>query len=339
MTTIYLIRHAEAEGNLYRIAQGQHESILTDRGWRQVQALERRFEGVHIDAVYTSDLYRTCATASAICRPRDLKPIRRKDLREICVGDWEQRTWGEIYRRTPAQMADFSTHPERWYVEGAETPAQVRERMLAALQEIAAENDGKTVAVFSHGYAIRMVLAALQGMTLAEAGTTPHGDNTAVSLLEASHGVLRVIWRDDNAHLQTPEFLAGEKVRRRATALEPGLWFVPLDLQAHGAFFEACAAEAWEDAGEKCPFSAQQLLGGVTRRTTLVGVPRRGTGGPGADGAGAGLDFPAGNPAGIPGPGLRRAAYRPGGAAGPGTRRADRAHCAAGGSRCPDIPG
>lgn len=271
MTTIYLIRHAEAEGNLYRIAQGQHESILTDRGWRQVQALERRFEGVHIDAVYTSDLYRTCATASAICRPRDLKPIRRKDLREICVGDWEQRTWGEIYRRTPAQMADFSTHPERWYVEGAETPAQVRERMLAALQEIATENDGKTVAVFSHGYAIRMVLAALQGMTLAEAGTTPHGDNTAVSLLEASHGVLRVIWRDDNAHLQTPEFLAGEKVRRRATALEPGLWFVPLDLQAHGAFFEACAAEVWEDAGEKRPFSAQQLLGGVTRRTTLVG--------------------------------------------------------------------
>ena len=212
MTTLYLIRHAEAEGNLYRIAQGQHESILTDRGWRQVQALERRFEGVHIDAVYTSDLYRTCATASAICRPRDLKPIRRKDLREICVGDWEQRTWGEIYRRTPVQMADFSTHPERWYVEGAETPAQVRDRMLAALQDIAAENDGKTVAVFSHGYAIRMVLAALQGMTLAEAGTTPHGDNTAVSLLEASHGVLRVLWRDDNTHLQTPEFLAGEKV-------------------------------------------------------------------------------------------------------------------------------
>ena len=35
MTNLYLIRHAEAEGNLYRIAQGQHDSNLTSRGWRQ----------------------------------------------------------------------------------------------------------------------------------------------------------------------------------------------------------------------------------------------------------------------------------------------------------------
>lgn len=41
MTTIYLIRHAEAEGNLYRIAQGQANSIITDRGERQIRALSR----------------------------------------------------------------------------------------------------------------------------------------------------------------------------------------------------------------------------------------------------------------------------------------------------------
>ena len=56
MTTIYLIRHAEAEGNLYRIAQGQHDSNLTDRGWRQVQALARRFAGIQVDAVYTMEI-------------------------------------------------------------------------------------------------------------------------------------------------------------------------------------------------------------------------------------------------------------------------------------------
>ena len=45
MTTIYLIRHAEAEGNLYRIAQGQANSILTDRGWQQVRALSPPVRG------------------------------------------------------------------------------------------------------------------------------------------------------------------------------------------------------------------------------------------------------------------------------------------------------
>src|SRR5574344_690211 len=108
MTTIYLIRHAEAEGNLYRIAQGQKNSNLTDRGWRQVRALEKRFEDIHIDAVYSSDLYRTCATASAIYKPKGLLLHRVPALREINVGGWEQRTWGDIYRQDPEQMAYFS---------------------------------------------------------------------------------------------------------------------------------------------------------------------------------------------------------------------------------------
>lgn len=44
---------------------------------------------------------------------------------------------------------------------------------------MAAENDGKTVAVFSHGAAMRMVLGTLNGLSLADVGETPHGDNTA----------------------------------------------------------------------------------------------------------------------------------------------------------------
>ena len=163
MTRIYLVRHAEAEGNLYRIAQGQYNSILTDRGWRQVEALRRRFADIRIDAVYASDLYRTCATASAIYRPKGLELHRRRDLREICVGRWEQQTWGDIARTDKEQLVNFNLHPEKWYVEGAETPRQVLERVLAAVKQIAGENEGKTIAVVSHGYAIRLLLAELEG--------------------------------------------------------------------------------------------------------------------------------------------------------------------------------
>ena len=231
MTRIYLIRHAEAEGNLYRIAQGQYDSILTDRGWRQVRALEGRFSPIHIDAVYSSDLYRTCATASAIYLPKSLPLLRRKGLREIHVGAWEQRTWGDIARTDAEQMENFGRHPDLWCVEGAESPRQVLDRAMEALLAIAGENRGKTAAVFSHGYVIRLLLAALQGFSLEQLAETPVGDNTAVSLLETDeNGVLQVVFRDDNSHLQTPAFLAGEKVRRRANGLEPGLFFQPLRL-------------------------------------------------------------------------------------------------------------
>lgn len=262
MTTIYLIRHAEAEGNLYRIAQGQYDSNLTGRGWRQVRALEKRFAGISIDAVYSSDLYRTCATASALCRPKKLPLIRRRDLREICVGDWEQRTWGDIFRNYPDEMNDFSFHMDRWKIPGAETPQEVLARVRAAVEQIAGENPDKTAAVFSHGYAIRLLLANLQGVSLADTGTqTPTGDNTAVSVLETDGNGLRVVSQNDNRHLLTPEFLAGEKVRKRANALEPGLWFAPLDPRAQGALLEDCARELNVSVGRLTDETGLSLAG------------------------------------------------------------------------------
>ena len=271
MTRIYLIRHAEAEGNLYRIAQGQDNSNLTDRGWRQVHALEQRFADIPVDEVYSSDLYRTCATAGAIYRPKGLRLRKLRELREICVGVWEQRTWGEIYRRWPEEMKQFSDQPHLWQVEGAEKPEEVQMRVLAALRKIAAEDDGKTVAVFSHGYAIRLVLAHLQGYALEQVGQTPTGDNTAVSLLEAENGVLKVLFRDDNSHLQTEAFLAGEKVMKRANGLEPGLWFRPLELPEQKSFLTELVRSNWQG---NVPFDAERLLKDAAERTTLVGYRR-----------------------------------------------------------------
>ena len=49
MTTLYLIRHAEAEGNLYRRAQGQYNATITARGFRQIAALRKRFENEMMD--------------------------------------------------------------------------------------------------------------------------------------------------------------------------------------------------------------------------------------------------------------------------------------------------
>lgn len=225
-TRIFLLRHAEAEGNLFRVAHGQYDSNLTPQGYRQLAYLRERFRSERIDAVYGSDLTRTHATASALYVPRGLAFRPLPLLREIRLGVWEQMTWGEIQRMDRQMYVDFNKRPDLWRAEGAETFAQVRDRMLEGVRQIAAENPGGTVAAASHGAALRTLLGSLQGMSLEEIGHTGHGDNTAVSLLEAEGEDIRVVFRDDASHLPA----AVSTFRRQSwhkddAATEPGLWF------------------------------------------------------------------------------------------------------------------
>ena len=108
MTRIYIVRHAEAEGNLYRRIHGQYDSLVTPQGYRQIEALERRFQDIHIDAVYSSDLYRTRMTAKAIYRPKGLPLRLEPGLREIAMGRWEDETWAGGARSDPEEMSRFS---------------------------------------------------------------------------------------------------------------------------------------------------------------------------------------------------------------------------------------
>ncbi len=202
MTKLYLIRHAEAEGNLYRIAHGHCNGLITNyRGYQQIDALRERFSTVDIDAVYASDLYRTQITARAVWLPKSLPLHLVPAFREICMGAWENHTWHELHVKFPEQMYNFNRRADLWRVEGAETAQQVVDRFIPALEQVARQHEGEAVAVFSHGMTLRTVLGVLQGQTLAEVGQTPHGDNTAVSLVEWENGKFRVVYRDDNSHL------------------------------------------------------------------------------------------------------------------------------------------
>ncbi len=228
-TKIFLVRHAEAEGNLFRVAHGQYDSNITPQGYRQLAYLRRRFQGERLDAVYGSDLTRTHTTASALYVPRNL-PFRPLPLlREIRLGQWEQMSWGEIQRMDRQMYVDFNKRPDLWQVQGAETFAQLRDRMLTAVRRIA-ENPGGTVAAASHGAALRTLLGTLQGMSLEEIGRTGHGDNTAVSLLEAEGEEIRVVFRDDASHVPAGESTFGRQSwHKDDAATEPGLWFDTLE--------------------------------------------------------------------------------------------------------------
>ena len=231
MTRIYLIRHAEAEGNLYRIAHGHYNSVITDyRGPKQIRALSQRFADEVIDAVYSSDLIRTQTTAQALWVPRGLPLHTAAAFREVHMGPWEGCTWHEVSLRWPEELNQFSHRLDLWHMEGCETARQVLDRFLPALEQVARSHDGQTAAVFSHGAALRIVLGTLQGLSLREIGQSPHGDNTAVSLLEYEDGRFRVVYRDDSSHLAREDLSTFSKQSwlKSKRSFEDGADYLPM---------------------------------------------------------------------------------------------------------------
>ena len=248
MTTLYIIRHAEAEGNLYRRIHGWYDSLITDKGYRQIAALAERFRDVPIDAVYASDLFRTRTTARAVCEPHSLELHTRPDLREISMGVWEDRTWGEVARFDGEQYALYSACDPRWKNEGGESRQEAGKRILGAVLEIAARHPDQTVAVFSHGDIIRCLAAELLNVPTPEMKTLGHCDNTGVMCLYVENGEVEVAYRNDNSHL-TDEIstLARQQWWRGkgATMSDSVFWHRPLE-EGDRAFYTALHRETWQ---------------------------------------------------------------------------------------------
>lgn len=244
MTTVYLIRHAEAEGNIYRRFHGWYNSLITDNGYRQIEALAGRFEGVSIDAVYSSDLFRTMTTAGAIYKSRGLELHTDKGLREIGGGIWEDRTWGEIRRESPKLLEAFNRADPTWQVEGSETYGGLQLRMMRTIRRIAGAHDGQTVAIVAHGGAIRTALAGFYGFPLNQIDRVPHGDNTSVACLVFTGGGVEVRYINDNSHLGELATLNNPRRWKKNTD-EANVWFRPLDFRTEADFYYRSREEAW----------------------------------------------------------------------------------------------
>lgn len=265
MTEIYLIRHAEAEGNIYRRNHGQYDSLLTPMGVQQVGVLEKRFASVPIDACFSSDLTRACMTAQAICRPKNLPLHRCRDFREVCFGEWEDKPFGYIDRFDKEAMDRFRLNPRDLRVKGGERFEEYTGRFIGKMTQIAREYDGKTVAIFSHGAVLRGVLMELFGF--GEGGPVPVCDNTGVSHLFYENGEYRADYLNDNSHLprELSTFgrlgeILGEEI------LKKNMWFEPTgdDLSLLLELYR----ETWQSLygnTEKLQLGAVEAFAAVTR--------------------------------------------------------------------------
>lgn len=264
MTTIYLVRHAEAEGNLYRRIHGWYDSLITDNGWQQITALEQRFSDIHVDAVYSSDLYRTMATARAVYVPKGLPLHTDPDLRELNMGDWEDETWAGVRHAHGAELARFNRCDTSWRTPNGESLIEASQRMEAALRRIAQRHPDQTVAVFSHGTIIRQTLAILKKVPPESWKDLGHSDNTAVTCLTFQNGQFQVMYESDNSHLDPSiSTLAGQTWWRKGArpSHDVDLWFRPIDWPAEERMYLEARREFWLTIhGPDIPFDGEGFL-------------------------------------------------------------------------------
>lgn len=235
MTTIYLIRHAEAEGNIYRRCHGQYDSLLTPKAWEQLPHLANRFDAVHLDAVYASDLYRARHTAKAIADRKGLRVILRPRLREIDMGDWEDLTWTVLPRLYPEDYAVWRGKPWACTIPGGESVMGSGERVMEELRAIARQRTGQTLAVVSHGSAIRNVLRHALGLTPPQIADIGWGDNTCVAKLQFDErGAVHAAYWNDASHLpeELSTFASIGWRDHKGVPSHAQVWFRPYDPQS-----------------------------------------------------------------------------------------------------------
>lgn len=200
-TRLILVRHAEAEGNLYRIFQGWTNGSVTDRGHIQAKLVAERLKDMPIDVLYSSSMKRTLQTAGYISEVKNLPIIRTDKLKEINGGDWEGRRWDELPKMWPDEHHTWENMPHIHQMPNGESMAEFQKRLIAEIEKIISDNKGKNICIVTHGTAIRALMCYFSECDLEEMINTPWYDNTAVTIIDHEDGKFNIVMAGDASHL------------------------------------------------------------------------------------------------------------------------------------------
>ncbi|MFJ6608651.1 histidine phosphatase family protein [Streptomyces sp. NPDC091289] len=182
-----LIRHGQTPSNLGNFLDTARPGPgLTDLGLRQAAALPGALTGENIAALYVSTLTRTQLTAAPLAAERGLEVRIRDGIRELSAGDLEMQADEDAIRQYLTTAFAWSAGDIARRMPGGESGAEALARFDAVVAEAAEAGEPGTVALVSHGAAIRVWTASrAQNVTVEFAAE--HGlDNTGVVVVEGS---------------------------------------------------------------------------------------------------------------------------------------------------------
>lgn len=187
ITTLYVVRHGESEGNVNGDIFGV-DPPLTPRGVQQVQALSLIFESITLHHVYASRLKRAHKTAQIIAEKKSLSVSLHDGIRERFFGSLEGKTGAYVKKHFQAAYevilkAPPDTQMDWKIVEDMESLREVLKRVLNSFDLISQTHKGKTILLASHA---NVMLSLLIHFKFASFKELPYGSikNTAYIKIE-----------------------------------------------------------------------------------------------------------------------------------------------------------
>ena len=204
MTKFLIIRHGQSTANLEECYAGWYDAPLTELGRKQAAiTTDYILKNYHVEAVYSSDLIRAVETVKEIAARANVPLVKEKALREIDGGEWEGKHVEEIAREYPEQAYLWKTDIGKARPTGGESFAELQVRIDSALRKIAAENDGKTVVIASHGGAIRTMQCLFENVPIEDMRKVPWTPNASVSEVNYENGKYTPVRLGYTGHLGT----------------------------------------------------------------------------------------------------------------------------------------
>ncbi|CAL9330855.1 histidine phosphatase family protein [Streptomyces sp. enrichment culture] len=157
---LLLIRHGQTPSNVKHLLDTAEPGPgLTALGEEQAAALPGALASEKLDALYASTLVRTQLTAAPLASTTGLDVRVRPGIRELAAGDLEMRGDDEAARTYLQTAFAWSAGDVALRMPGGEDGTEALARYDAVVAEAHASGAG-TVAMISHGAAIRMWVAA-----------------------------------------------------------------------------------------------------------------------------------------------------------------------------------
>ncbi|WP_077001606.1 histidine phosphatase family protein [Variovorax sp. KK3] len=164
---LILIRHGETDWNRELRFQGHIDVPLNDTGHEQARRLGLRMASeTRATHLVSSDLMRAQQTATPTAQQLGLDILTSVALREQHFGIVEGMRAEEIQAQHPRAWEDWLKFSEDHAMPEGETPRQFHARTMETLGKLAAEYDGRTVIVVTHGGVLDMVWRTVRGLGL-----------------------------------------------------------------------------------------------------------------------------------------------------------------------------